>query len=84
MRLSRALVVGGVPAAKVVCGVNGKELVFGEVTWDGRHGLAMNLDGGDTEIREALNSITGSTMNQLVHFKPGAAEASAMFSSVRW
>ena len=72
------------PAAKVVCGVKGKELVFGEVTWDGRHGLAMNLDGDGIETLEALESITGSTMNQAVHFKAGVVEARATFSSVRW
>ena len=44
--------------------------------------LAMNLDGDGTETLKA--SITSSTINQLVHFKVGVAEASATFSSVRW
>ena len=47
-------------------------------------GLAMNLDGDGIETLEALESITGSTMNHPVHFKAGVVEASATFSSVRW
>ena len=44
----------------------------------------MNLNGDGTETLEALESITGSTMNQLLHLKAGVVEASATFSSVRW